>query len=302
MSTRVDTLSLIPGSTVCGHRGLGVLGSTILLTTSDGDNGPGILYNDVQPGDEDKEFRAFVANPPPGIFIYEDGSFVYDGASTSFSYELLVDGVTAGVANVSLSTAATPSPDPVHLAATGAVYCVATAFLTTGDAPSSVHLVAEGAVYCIAEAMLNVGDPTPGPAPVYLGASGSVFCIAAAVLTIGGVIPPGSLQGFSSKLRTIVVKDDALALRRTFFKRHRERLDYRFDFTQWLADCEDEIASHTAECDGPLSVVEVAKSDGSVIVLTTGGGGGPPSRLICTIFTTGGRRKEYEVLINVSEC
>lgn len=105
MSTRVDTLSLIPGSTVCGHRGLGVLGSTILLTTSDGDNGPGILYNDVESGDEGKEFRAFVSSPPNGIFINEDGSFVYDGPSSTFNYELFVDGVSQGFTSVTITTA-----------------------------------------------------------------------------------------------------------------------------------------------------------------------------------------------------
>ena len=66
MSTRVDTADLFPGATICGHRGLGVLGSTILLTTGTGTHGPGVLFNDVQVGDEAKEFMARITTPQIG--------------------------------------------------------------------------------------------------------------------------------------------------------------------------------------------------------------------------------------------
>ena len=54
MSLRVDTVSLISGALVCGHRGLGVRGSQV---PASGDAGPGYLYNDWDSGDDAKEFE-----------------------------------------------------------------------------------------------------------------------------------------------------------------------------------------------------------------------------------------------------
>ncbi len=112
---RVDSASLIPGSIVCGDRGLGVLGSTILANTSTGDHGPGYLYNDVDTGDEGKEFRGLIVTPPSAgtFFAYEDGSFSFtapDGTYT-FVYRLYVDGVDLGTAtsSVTIGGAATAS-------------------------------------------------------------------------------------------------------------------------------------------------------------------------------------------------
>lgn len=240
MSTRVDTLSLIPGSTVCGHRGLGVLGSTILLTTSDGDNGPGILYNDVESGDEGREFRAFVPSPPPGIFIYEDGSFVYDGPSRTFNYELFVDGVSHGIASVTAATAA--DSGTVELAA-------------NWIAPFSLS------------AVLNVRDPS-------------------------------TLPSFSSSLRVITISSDIAGPLKSFAKHPRERLDYRFDFGPWLADCGDAIAQEIVESNS-LGVDEVIRESNAVVVLISGGVKGKSYRLPCLISTLGGRTKEAEIIINV---
>lgn len=95
MSIRCDTVSLLGSGIVCGGPGLGVLGSVLLATTGGVSGGPpGILYNDVQPGDENKEFRIQITTPTAApIFIYEDGTFVFTSAAPdSLEYGLVVDG------------------------------------------------------------------------------------------------------------------------------------------------------------------------------------------------------------------
>lgn len=111
MSIRVDTTSLIPGAIVFGDRGLGVLGSTILAETATGDHGAGYLYNDVDSGDEGKEFRGLIVTPPSAgtFFAFEDGSFSLDApdGSYTFVYRLYVDGADLGTATASITIGAT---------------------------------------------------------------------------------------------------------------------------------------------------------------------------------------------------
>lgn len=107
MSIRVDTASLIAGSIVCGNRGLGLTGSTILAETSVGDSGVGYLADDIDSGDENKEFMGLVTTYPSAgnFFPFENGSFIFSGAPNgtySFVYELKVDGVSQGNATVTL--------------------------------------------------------------------------------------------------------------------------------------------------------------------------------------------------------
>jgi len=102
--------SLIPGAIVCGNRGLGVLGSTILSDTATGDHGAGFLYNDVDSGDEGKEFRGLIVTPPSAgaFFAFEDGSFSLDApdGSYTFVYRLYVDGIDLGTATASVTIGA----------------------------------------------------------------------------------------------------------------------------------------------------------------------------------------------------
>lgn len=108
MSFRFDT-PLIASSYHFGNRGLGVLGSAIPST---GTNGPSYMYNDLTlPADANKEYSGFVVTPP-GIgtfFAYEDGSFTYTGASTSFVYKLREDGVDKGNQTVTITMSTTPT-------------------------------------------------------------------------------------------------------------------------------------------------------------------------------------------------
>lgn len=76
----------------------GALGSTILLTTGPVDGNPaGILYNDVEAGDEGKwfSFRIIDQNLNGGTLdINPDGTFTFTGAASGwFTYQLEVDGV-----------------------------------------------------------------------------------------------------------------------------------------------------------------------------------------------------------------
>lgn len=141
---RVDTASLISGSIVCGDRGLGVLGSAILADTATGDHGAGYLYNDVDSGDEAKEFRGLIVTPPSAgtFFAYEDGSFslVAPDNTYTFVYRLYVDGADLGTATASITIggAATASlsltTDSTTFAGAASVSPLASLSLTTDSA------------------------------------------------------------------------------------------------------------------------------------------------------------------------
>ena len=95
MSIRCDTASLLGSGIVCGGPGLGTLGSVLLATTGGISGGPpGVLYNDVRTGDDDKEFMLRVVRPfSAPTFINEDGTFAFTSSSPdSMEYGLVVDG------------------------------------------------------------------------------------------------------------------------------------------------------------------------------------------------------------------
>ena len=78
----------------------GALGSTILLTTGPVDGNPaGILYNDVQAGDEAKWFSFVITTPPATgtLVIDPDGTFTFTGPNAeTMYYQLEVDGANVG--------------------------------------------------------------------------------------------------------------------------------------------------------------------------------------------------------------
>lgn len=104
MSIRVDTASLIASALVVGNRGHGVLAEDIPST---GEHGAAYAYNDLSlPADNGKEIRGLVTVPPSGaglvsFFAHEDTSVdlvVSADGAYSFTYQLFVDGVSAGTA------------------------------------------------------------------------------------------------------------------------------------------------------------------------------------------------------------
>jgi hypothetical protein len=78
----------------------GATGQYILDNTGPtGENQAGVLYNDVEVGDEDKWFSFVITTPPASgtLDIAPDGTFTFTGAaSTTFYYQLYVDGVAIG--------------------------------------------------------------------------------------------------------------------------------------------------------------------------------------------------------------
>lgn len=106
-SLRIDTTDLIAGSLVIGVTGLGIPGSLIPTT---GEHGGSLLANDIDSGDENKEFRALIGTPniPEGasLFVWEDGSVeITNAADGSYiiPYTLYVDGVNLGAASATLT-------------------------------------------------------------------------------------------------------------------------------------------------------------------------------------------------------
>lgn len=78
----------------------GALGSTILLTTGPIDGNPaGILYNDVDSGDEGEWFSFVITQPPATgtLVIDPDGTFTFTGPNAeTMYYQLEVNGVNVG--------------------------------------------------------------------------------------------------------------------------------------------------------------------------------------------------------------
>lgn len=125
---RVDTTSWIAGLVLAGNTGVGVLGSVI---PSSGTNGASFLYNDIiLPADADKSIRALILTRPSAgtLFVYEDGSFIFSGApdgTYTFTYQLYVDGIITGSpATVTLTIG-------TGINASGSVVTTCTATLTT---------------------------------------------------------------------------------------------------------------------------------------------------------------------------
>lgn len=104
MSLRIDITELIAGALVIGDVGLGVRGDAIPPA---GLHGASYLANDVDPGDEAREFRGLIVTPPAaGVFYaWEDGAFTLTGApdgSYTFTYRLFVDGADLGTATATV--------------------------------------------------------------------------------------------------------------------------------------------------------------------------------------------------------
>lgn len=123
MSHRYDS-AWISGAHLFGNAGLGVLAETI---PDDGDDGASYLYNDLSlPADNGKEICGRITTWPSSgtLTAYEDGSFEFDAAngSYSFQYQLYVDGVATGSpATVDLLIGSSPVTVACNLGTAAAV-------------------------------------------------------------------------------------------------------------------------------------------------------------------------------------
>lgn len=102
-SFRFDSAEYVEDGYHFGDRGLGIRGADLPTT---GENGGSFMANDVEAGDEDKEFRARISRwPTEGVFDpEEDGSFSYLGDADYAEYFLDVDGVQVDGPNLDGST------------------------------------------------------------------------------------------------------------------------------------------------------------------------------------------------------
>ena len=89
MTLRVGS-PLIANSLVVGVSGLGVLPPSVPTT---GTNGGAILHEWGGMNDNSAEYRVLVTSQPTGdLFVYEDSSFVYEGAASSFGVGIYKNG------------------------------------------------------------------------------------------------------------------------------------------------------------------------------------------------------------------
>ena len=313
-AVRVDVAPLVPGAVVVGVRGLGVLGATVLLASGGPGREPSVMRSAVTAGLEGNEFRVRVTGYPAGgvLDMAEDGSYTYVGPDGVLSFERFMDGVSLGAGSVPLGDlvdterpvltgAITPlsvthnridvscpvATDNTGVTAYdwsrngGATWTAGSnAFSFTGLAPDTSYELSVRA----RDAAGNVSSPA----------------LALTVVTSSLVIAPWV---FTSELRAVHVTSDAYGLLGKFVKQPSEALDYRFDFTEWLRDCQDTIADKqvVAFGDGALQVTQVDQLDGSVAALVAGGVNGKTYKLTCTITTAGGRKKEADIQIRIKE-
>lgn len=97
MTTRYDTADELPGSTLFGVDGFGVLGSELADAGRDG-QGFIIAYASTISGYATKEIAGRITRFPTNgeLIPQEDGSFIYTGDTDSFEWQLVVDGVDTG--------------------------------------------------------------------------------------------------------------------------------------------------------------------------------------------------------------
>lgn len=79
-------------------------------------------------------------------------------------------------------------------------------------------------------------------------------------------------------------------------------LDYTFDWTSWLAEKSDTIASYAVavdEGDG-LAIDSHSRSGGVVTVWLSGGTEGTTYLVRCRVVTTGGRTEDHSRLLTIA--
>lgn len=87
-----------------------------------------------------------------------------------------------------------------------------------------------------------------------------------------------------------------------FEKQPADVLDYDFDYSDWLDDRADSIATATVVADrAGISVTNVAHAFGVVKAYVAGGTNGQSYKLTCTVITAGGRTKQAEMTIKIKE-
>ena len=94
---------------------------------------------------------------------------------------------------------------------------------------------------------------------------------------------------------------DAKSGKATILKDPNAVLDYTFDWTEWLDDLTDTIASRVVTPGTGLTLDSDAIAGKKVIAWVSGGTAGTTYTLACRITTAGGRTDERTIYIKVKE-
>ena len=86
-----------------------------------------------------------------------------------------------------------------------------------------------------------------------------------------------------------------------FTKQPADVLDYDFDYSDWLDDRVDTIATQTVTADTGVTVGTVSNASGVVKAFVSGGTDGVTYKVTCTMTSAGGRVKQAEIEIKVKE-
>ena len=267
MSWLSNTSELVSGGWLSSrYAGHGATGAEIVANTATGDHGAGYLFNDVDSGDEAKEFRGLIVTPPSGgtFFADEDGSFsmVAPDGSYTFVYRLYVDGVDLGTATASVTIGSAGSVTGSSSVALGSI--------SSAEAGSSAIAGASGVslgqiAFVAAGDVVSAGSIV-GSSSITLGSIGAAAAGASDVVGIAGVTL-GAITSSSSA----PIEDTATAPQYTLKGTARrlvmtmatisnpgfsdkdpwERLPLGFDFSRDLA----EIGSTLAETPAPVITI-----------------------------------------------
>lgn len=78
-------------------------------------------------------------------------------------------------------------------------------------------------------------------------------------------------------------------------------LDYPFDWSAWLADIEDEYASHEIVVDEGLTLVSSSYADGVITPFVSGGTLSQKHAVTCRITTVGGRIDDRTIYLDIKD-
>lgn len=161
---------------------VGVLAETIAAETAEGDQGPGILYNEsIDPAYVGKYLRAWITNPPTvgSLIVAENGAIEgYDlpVGIHEFAYDLIVNDAYDSASSFTVSVGV------VDATASG-VTLTGTATLTAGTASGEISASASGV------ALAGTSGLTAGSAEaINPGTAQGVVLTCSSVLTVGAAV------------------------------------------------------------------------------------------------------------------
>ena len=292
------------GRRVCGTPQVGILGS---LIPSTGSNGPALAYNDViQDSLQSNLVRIWIKDHNfPYLFVYEDTSWIAQGIGGA----AIPDGtyVAHGVLIVD-DVDQNPNTDVVLTLTVGTgVAITAAATLQVGTRPS-ISVAVGMSMY--AQAILAISGAPLLTAAVGIDVPETVNVTATLDLTTTPSLSVSVLSGHGlpstiAPSRTFVVDLDNATnhAEAVFLKDPQATLDYGVDCTAWLQDAQDSIAlfSITTLTGSTVIIDTVGLVSGVMAALVKGGTPGVVEGLLFAFTTMGGRYDERTIFLQVQD-